>query len=463
MFDAQIYSNRRNALKKQISSGILLFPGNVEAPYNYRANTYHFRQDSSFLYFFGLNIPGLFGYIDIDSGKDFIFGNDFDLDDIIWMGPQSVLKDLALKSNISNTGSLDKLHETLSAAVSKGHKIHILPQYRAENIIQLANILNISHNQVSSYVSENFIKAVVNLRSIKDSHEIKEIEKALDTAYDMHTTAMKMAMPGIVEQEIAGKIEGIALSAGGPVSFPVILSTNGETLHNHNHHNILQIGKMMVTDAGSETSMNYCSDITRTVPVGGKFNKQQKEIYEVVLQANLAVINNCKPGVFYRDMHLLAAKIMANGLKELGIMKGDIDAAVEQGAHALFFPHGLGHMLGLDVHDMENLGEKYVGYDNEIERSTQFGLAFLRLGRRLQPGFVITDEPGIYFIPALIEKWKSENKFTEFINYDKVEQYKSIGGIRIEDDLLITDNGCRVLGKPIPKTVQEIEGIMGSK
>ena len=462
MFDATIYTKRRAALKKLVPSGILLIPGNVEAPYNYLANTYHFRQDSSFLYFFGLNHAGFFGYIDIDAGEDYIFGNDFDLDDIIWMGPQPAVKELALKAGVKNTGNLEMLGKTISEARSKGRKIHLLPQYRAENIIQLANMMNISHNGLKEYYSEPFIKAVVSLRSIKETCEIVEIEKALDTAWLMHTTAMKMAKPGIVEQEIAGKIEGIALSGGGPVSFPVILSVNGETLHNHNHSNILQTGRLMVTDAGCETSMNYCSDITRTVPVGGKFNKQQQEIYEIVLQANLVVSKNSKPGIFYRDMHMLAAKTIASGLKDVGLMKGDIDSAVEQGAHALFFPHGLGHMLGLDVHDMENLGENYVGYNHEIERSKQFGLAFLRLGRRLEPGFVITNEPGIYFIPALIEKWKSEEKFTDFINYEKLSQYIGLGGIRIEDDILITDSGCRVLGKPIPKSVKEIEELMAA-
>jgi Xaa-Pro aminopeptidase len=460
MFQANIYANRRDALKKLVPSGVLLIPGNVEAAYNYSANTYHFRQDSTFLYFFGLNLSGLFGYIDIDSGEDFIFGNDFDLDDIIWMGPQPALSSLAQKVAVSNTAPLSKLAEKIKNARSRGQKIHILPQYRAKNIIQLADLLDISHKAVPEFVSEDFIKGVVNLRSIKDKFEIAEIEKALETAYLMHTTSMKMAMPGVVEQEIAGKIEGIALSGGGPVSFPVILSMNGETLHNHYHGNTLQEGRLMVTDAGCETALNYCSDITRTVPVGGKFSQKQREIYEIVLQANLEVTKHCKPGVFYKDMHLLAARTIASGLKNAGLMKGDVDAAVEQGAHAMFFPHGLGHMMGLDVHDMENLGEKFVGYDHEIERSKQFGLAFLRLGRRLQEGFVITNEPGIYFIPALIDQWKGENKFKEFINYEKLEQYKGFGGIRIEDDLLITAGGCRVLGKPIPKTVSEIEEIM---
>ena len=460
MFNSSVYTNRRKALKKAMSAGIILMPGNLETPYNYPANTYHFKQDSNFVYFFGLNIPGIFGLIDLDSDTDYIFGNDFDLDDIIWMGPQPALSELALKAGVNKTGSLKELNEFLNSAISKGQKINIVPPYRGETKIQLADLLNIRHSEISNYISVGLIKAIVELRSIKEDIEVSEIEKALETAYLMHTTAMKMARPGIIEQEIAGKIEGIAISGGGPVSFPIILSVNGETLHNHNHSNVLQLGKLMVTDAGCETSLGYCSDITRTVPVGGKFNQMQKEIYEIVLKANQETIKNSKPGIFYRDIHLMAAKVIATGLKDLGLMKGDIESAVNEGAHALFFPHGLGHMLGLDVHDMEGIGENFVGYDDEIKRSEQFGLAFLRLGRKLQKGFVITDEPGIYFIPTLIDQWKKENKHTNFINYNKLEQYKGFGGIRIEDNLQITDIGCKVLGRPIPKTVDEIENLM---
>ncbi len=460
MFNRDVYINRRNALKKSVSSGIVILPGNLETPYNYPANTYHFKQDSNFLYFFGLNIPGLFGIIDIDTDTEYIFGNDFDLDDIIWMGPQPALTELALKVGVKITGSLKVLNEFLGNSKDKNQKIHIVPPYRGETKIQLADLFNIKHTEVNRYISTELIKGIVELRSIKEAIEIAEIEKALETAYLMHTTAMKMAKPGTVEQEIAGIIEGIAISGGGPVSFPVILSINGETLHNHNHSNILQSGRLMVTDAGCETSMGYCSDITRTVPVGGKFSQMQKEIYEIALNANMETIKHCKPGILYKDIHLMSAKVIANGLKDLGLMKGDIDSAVEAGAHALFFPHGLGHMLGLDVHDMEGLGENFVGYDAEIKRSEQFGLAFLRLGRKLQKNFVVTDEPGIYFIPTLIDQWKKENKHSNFINYDKIEQYRDFGGIRIEDDLLITDNGCKVLGRAIPKTVNEIEQIM---
>jgi len=460
MFRSEVYRNRRNNLRQKMSTGLLFIPGNLEASFNYPANTYHFRQDSTFLYFFGLNQPDLAAVIDVDSGKDYLFGNDVDMDDIIWMGPQPSMKERAAKVSVENTATMSDLPTMLLNAIKQGRKIHMLPAYRGDTVIQIANLLNIHHNEVKGFVSEEFIKATVSLREIKDEYEIVEIEKAVDVAYEMHTTSMKMAMPGIIEQKIAGRVEGISISGGGPVSFPIILSVHGETLHNHHHNNILQLGQMMVTDAGSESLLGYASDITRTVPVGGKFNQRQREIYEIVLKANMEVIKNSKPDIFYRDMHFLAAKTIVGGLKELGLMKGNIDDAVQQGAHALFMPHGLGHQMGLDVHDMEGYGENYVGYNDEIQRSEQFGLAFLRLAKRLKKGFVITDEPGIYFIPALIDLWKSENKFTDFINYDKLESYKDFGGIRIEDDLLITDSGCRVLGKPIPKTVDEIENTM---
>ena len=304
------------------------------------------------------------------------------------------------------------------------------------------------------------INAVVKLRAVKDQYEISELEKAVDVARIMHTTAMKMAYPGNFERELAGAIEGIALSHGGPVSFPVILSMDGQTLHNHYHGNELTEGRMVVCDAGAETSMCYSSDITRTFPVGGKFSEQQKEIYEIVLQANVDTIKASKPGVSYREVHLMAARIIAEGLNGLGIMKGDVDEAVKAGAHALFFPHGLGHMLGLDVHDMEGLGENYVGYSDTLKRSDQFGLAYLRMGRELEPGFVLTNEPGCYFIPALIDQWKAEKKHAQFINYDQVEKYRKFGGVRIEDDVLITESGSRILGTPIPKTVEEVEDTM---
>jgi Xaa-Pro aminopeptidase len=460
MFESKVYTTRRNKLRSQVSSGIILMPGNPEAAMNYPANTYHFRQDSNFLYYFGLDHADFAGVIDVDNNRDIIFGNDVDMDDIIWMGFQPSVKEQAAKAGVANTEPLTKLGEFIKEAIGKGRKIHIVKPYRGEVLVWLEGLLGVHHSQAMNFISEELILGIVSMRSIKEDIEIRELERAIDTAYIMHTTGMRMAKQGVIEQEIAGAIEGIAISNGGPVSFPVILSVDGQTLHNHYHGNILKEGRMMVIDAGCESAMHYASDITRTVPVGGKFNQRQKEIYEIVLKANMEAIKATKPGVYYRDVHLLAAKTIASGLKDLGLMKGDTDEAVAKGAHALFFPHGLGHMLGLDVHDMEGLGENNVGYDKTISRSDQFGLAFLRLARKLEPGFVVTDEPGIYFIPALIDMWRKEGKFTEFINYDKAETYKDFGGIRIEDDILVTADSCRVLGKPIPKTVDEVEKLM---
>ncbi|MEI6695148.1 MAG: aminopeptidase P family protein [Bacteroidota bacterium] len=460
MFSKNVYIERRNQLKKDVSSGLILLLGNKEVGFNYPANTYSFRQDSNFLYFFGLNQPDIAGVIDVEMNKDYIFGNDVDMDDIIWMGFQPSIKDRAAQVGIEHTAPLLSLFEMITEAIKKGRKIHFVAPYRAHITMLLADLLGVKYTNIKNYVSIELIKAIVKQRSIKSEIEITEIEKAIETAYLMHTTAMKMAKAGIYEREIAGVMEGIAIAAGGPVSFPVILSINGQTLHNHYHGNQLAEGRMMVADAGCETEMNYCSDITRTVPVGGKFNQRQQDIYSIVLEANMKVIENIKPGQPYRDMHFLSAKVIAEGLKNLGLMKGNMDDAIQQGAHAMFYPHGLGHMLGMDVHDMEGLGENYVGYDDEIKRSSIFGTAFLRLGRKLQPGFVLTVEPGIYFIPALIDQWKAEKKFMDFINYDEVESFKDFGGIRIEDDILVTETGNKVLGKPIPKSIKDVEAMM---
>lgn len=459
MFKSDVYVKRRDELRKKMKTGLALFIGNVESPLNYPANTYHFRQDSDFLYYFGLDLPGFAGLLDFDSGKDKIFGNDFDMDDIVWMGPQPTVKELALKCGVTITDPMAKLEETIKDAVSKRRKVHFLPPYRGETKMTLGSLLKENPCQMKTLASGDLIKAVISMRSIKEKAEIEEIERAVEIAYEMHVTAMKMCRPGVKEQDIFGTIEGIALAKGGGTSFPIILSMNGQTLHNHAHGNLLKKGKMMVTDAGAETNMHYSSDITRTTPVGGKFSTMQKEIYEIVLKANTEAIKATRPGISNRDVHFMACRIIASGLKDLGLMKGDVDEAVSAGAHALFMPHGLGHMMGLDVHDMEALGENNIGYDSDVKRSDQFGLAFLRFALPYQPGHVFTIEPGCYFIPELIELWKSENKFKDFINYSKIDKYMPIGGIRIEDDVLITEKGHKLLGKPIPKTVKEIESV----
>jgi len=460
MFPAKVYSDRRAMLRKELSKGLVLFLGNQDSAFNYPANTYTFRQDSSFLYFFGLDHPSLAGVMDLDNGTDHIFGNDVDIDDIIWMGKQPTIEEQALNVGVDNTAPLKELAVLVKDAREKGRMIHFLPPYRGETILWLSDLMYLDHSKLRENVSIELIKGVIKLRMVKDDLEIKEIEKMIDVAWLMHTTAMKMAKPGVVEQEIAGAIEGIALSHAGPVSFPVILSINGQTLHNHYHGNTLAEGRMLVVDAGCESGLHYASDITRTVPVGGKFSQRQKEIYETVLNANRAATAAVRIGVPFREIHLLAATEIVKGLKTLGLMKGDVKEAVSKGAHTLFFPHGLGHPLGLDVHDLEGMGENFVGYDHEVIRSKEFGLAFLRFGRKLQKNFVMTIEPGIYFIPELIDIWKNEDKLAEFINYDKVQTYKDFGGIRIEDDIFVTDTGARVLGKPIPKTVADVEKTM---
>ena len=461
MFPGKVYTKRREQLRQLAGDGLILIAGNEESAMNYKANTYHFRQDSSFLYYFGINKPGFYGICDSESGIDTLFGNDFDMDDIIWMGEQPLVKELASNVGVGASASLKELSSVLQSAISSGRKIHILPPYRGDQQLALSDLCAVSIEAVKKFVSEELIRAVINMRSVKDSFEIGEIEKAVEIAGLMHTTAMKMAFPGNYERELAGAIEGIALSHGGPVSFPVILSMNGQTLHNHYHGNELEEGRMVVCDAGTESELCYASDITRTFPVGGKFSAKQRDIYNIVLKANVETIKASLPGKSYREVHLLAARIIASGLKDLGLMKGDVDEAVASGAHALFFPHGLGHMLGLDVHDMEGLGENLVGYSETIKRSEQFGLAYLRMGRELEPGFVITNEPGCYFIPALIQQWKSEKKLEQFINYSEVDSYLGFGGVRIEDDVLITETGPRVLGTPIPKTVEEVEATAG--
>ena len=457
MFSSEVYSDRRQKLRSLVKSGLAFFPGNVESPVNYPANPYHFRQDSSFLYFFGLDLPGLAGVIDFDSGDEWIFGDDFDLNDIVWMGPQPTVRELAIKCGIAKTAPLKKLEEIIADAVSKKRKIHFLPPYRGETKMMLGALLKEDPCKMKTLASEELIRAVVSLRIIKEAIEIEEIEKAVNISWEMHVTAMKMCRAGVKEQEIFGVIEGIAWSKGAGPAFPVILSINGQTLHNHAHNNILTEGRMMVTDAGAESLLHYASDITRTTPVGGKFNSRQRDIYEVVLRANNLAIGEAKPGKSFRQIHIDACKAIAQGMKELGLMKGDTEEAVMQGAHALFMPHGLGHMLGLDVHDMEGLGENYVGYNDRTKRSDQFGLSFLRFALECKPGHVITIEPGCYFIPQLIDQWKSEGKFKEYICYDRLESYRDFGGIRIEDNIAITETGCRLLGRPIPKTVEEVE------
>jgi Xaa-Pro aminopeptidase len=457
MFDAAIYRDRRNRLKKDVGSGLILLLGNDEVGMNYAANTFHFRQDSTFLYFFAVDLPGVAAVIDVDQNTETLFGDDLTVADIVWTGPQPTIADQCKPAGIASNAPMAELEKRIAEAIAAGRRVHFLKPYRTEHTLKLTSLLGIKPTMVASYRSEPLHKAVVAQRNIKSAAEVADIEHAVGVSREMYLAAMAAAKPGKHEYEVVAEIIRVAKARGCDLSFPIICSVHGETLHNHGHANLMQAGDVMVLDSGVETANKYASDITRTIPVGGTFSAQQRLIYEMVLRAQLAAIKAIKPGVPYKDVHLLAARSFAIDLKAAGLMKGDVDEAVAAGAHALFFPHGLGHMIGLDVHDLENLGEQYVGYESGVERSQQFGLGYLRLARKLQPGFVLTVEPGLYFIPQLIDQWKAEKQNGAFINYKEVEKFRNARGYRIEDNVLVTKSGNRVLGPPIPKTVADVE------
>ena len=457
MFDRTTYIERRKRLSHDLGSGLILFPGNAEAPMNYLDNQYPFRQDSSFLYFWGLDTPDLAAIVDVDERRDTLYGDDFTVDEIVWRGPQKTVAERAAEAGVATTAPRSGLQQTLAEALRLGRRVHFLPQYRGENAILLETLLGIRAASVNQHASVALIKAVVAQRSIKSTAEVGQIETALETTREMHVLAMTRARPGVYEREIAGAMEGLAFSKDVRLAFPIIFSIHGETLHNHHHGNRMEAGQMAVNDSGAESPFHYASDITRTIPIGGRFVGAQRDLYLAVRRAQVRAIDAIKPGVRHKDVHLLACRSLAEDLKALGCMRGDLDTAVEAGAHALFFQCGLGHMMGFDVHDMEGIGEQYVGYDDTVERSQQFGLRSLRLGRALQPGFVVTTEPGVYFIPELIDMWKAQHKFDEFINYEAVEEFRRFGGIRIEDNVLVTGTGHRVLGPPIPVEIDEVE------
>lgn len=456
MFSTDTYKNRRAALKKNVGSGLMLFFGNEECGMSYEDNTYHFKQDSSFLYFFGLDYAGLAAIIDVDEDREIIFGNELTIDDIVWMGTQPTLHEKAHRVGISEVRPASELKSYLDAAASKGQEIHYLPVYRAEHRLKLQNLLGIHPG--AEQPSVPFIKGIVNLRNYKTAEEIIELEKACDVTADMHIEAIRTVKVGMHEYEVAAALEAVAQANGCRISFPTITTVNGQTLHNHYHGNLINEGDMVLIDAGAETEMGYCGDMSSTVCAGKTFTTRQKEVYDIQVASHLAAVNALKPGIPFKDVYELSCRVICEGMKSLGLMKGDPAEAVAAGAHAMFFPCGLGHMMGMDVHDMENLGEVWVGYDGQ-PKSTQFGRKSLRLARPLEPGFVLTIEPGIYFIPELIDLWKSENRFTDFICYDKLEPYRDFTGLRNEEDYLITETGARRLGKRIPLTTEEVEAL----
>ena len=462
MFSKEVYVNRRAELKTLVKEGVIILFGNNESPCNYPGNAYYpFRQDSSFLYYFGQKRDGLVGVIDCDNNKECLIGDDIDIDDIVWFGSVDSVADLAEQVGVAHSAPMKTLQEICDAAKKSNRKIHFLPPYRYDTKIQIMDLLGIHPSKQKEAASLELIMAIVKMRQCKTDIEIAEIEKACHVGYCMHTRAMQLVKPGVTEKYIGGQVDGMAHSLGMHESFATIFTQHGEIMHGNPSFNVLEEGRLALCDAGAENAEFYCSDNTRTMPVNGKFSQRQLEIYSIVEACHDYALTVAKPGVRWYDVHMNVCRLMTDKLKELGLMKGDTEAAVQAGAHAMFMPHGLGHMMGMDVHDMEGLGQQYVGFDEETQPSTIFGTASLRCGKRLQEGFVMTDEPGIYFIPALIDEWRAKKMHMDFLNYDMLETYKDFGGIRLEDDILITKDGCRFLGdERIPYHPKDVEEYM---
>ena len=460
MFSKQTYLSRRNELKRLVGSGVIILFGNNESPCNYPSNAYSpFRQDSSFLYYFGLAQPGLVGVIDVDNDSELLFGDDIDIEDIVWYGSVDSVSQMAASVGVAQTAPMSALSQFCSQARAAGRTLHFLPPYRHDTMLTITDLLGIHHSRQRDEASLTLIRAVVKMRSSKTAEEVAELEKAAEIGYQMHTTAMRLARPGVTEKYVGGQVDGIARSLGAQVSFATIFSQHGEIMHGNPSMALLEEGRLALCDAGAETMSHYCSDNTRTFPVSGRFTGRQLDIYRIVEECHDYVLTVARPGVCYRDVHFGVCRLMTERLKELGLMRGNTDDAVSAGAHAMFLPHGLGHMMGMDVHDMEGLGQIYVGFDDEVRPNLeQFGTNALRMGRRLEEGFVVTDEPGIYFIPALIDDWRASGHCKDFLNFDLLETYKDFGGIRIEDDVLITADGCRFIGeKRIPYHPADVE------
>ena len=458
MFQKDTYIERRKTLKQKVGSGMILFLANEESPMNYTDNTYHFRQDSTFLYYFGIQHPGMAAIIDIDDDKEIIFGDDFTIDDIVFMGPKPTIVERASQCGVAYVKASTELGTVLGKAKKMGQTIHFLPLYRPESKIKLQELIGIAPAEVASKCSIDLVKAVVSQREIKTEEELVQLNQAVNVSVDMHVAAIKFALPGMTEAQITAEIQKIATAANGNISFPIIATVNGQTLHNHYHGNTIKEGDLFLVDAGFENEMCYAGDLSSTFPVSKKFTAVQKEIYQLTLDAHQASIDAAQFNKPFKNAHIAASKVIFDGLKSMGLTRGNTDDAVEAGAHALFFPCGTGHMMGLDVHDMEDLGEVWVGYEGK-PKSTQFGLKSLRLAKPLQAGHVYTIEPGIYLIPELIDLWRSQKKFNEFINWETVNKYRDFGGIRNEEDFVMTEDGARLLGKPKPKTIDEIEAL----
>ncbi|TRZ41852.1 aminopeptidase P family protein [Robertkochia solimangrovi] len=462
MFSKQTYTERRKVLKESVGEGLLLFPGNKEMGMNYKDNWYPFRQDSTFLYYFGIDLPDLYVVIDVEKDREILFGDDLTPEDMVWVGAAAPLKEYAEKCGIAEVRPMAALLSWLQTEAATGKDVHYLPPYRGNVSIEISNITGIPVNDVALKSSVRFTKAVIAQRAIKTQEELKEIHKAVNITAAMHTHAIRASVQGRTEKEIAGELQAIAIGGGGNISFPIILTRNGQYLHNHATTATINKGDLVLCDCGAETEMHYAGDMTRTFPVSERFSGLQREVYDIVLNSHETAVAALKPGIRFKDVHLMACAALVEGLKGMGLMKGNTQEAVDAGAHTLFFQCGLGHFMGLDVHDMENFGEQLVGYTDDLKKSTEFGLKSLRLGKELQVGNVLTVEPGLYFNPFLIDAWKAQGKYTDFVNYEAVEKFKDFGGIRVEEDFVITEKGKQLLGDPLAKTATAIEDLKNS-
>lgn len=447
-FPREIYVQRRAQLSTSLSSGKILLLGNGHTAINFKDNYNQFRQDSCFLYYLGINLPYVHAVIDIDNEQVTLYGDEVTMDDIIWIGDQEPLQQIAEAAGISKVKPLAQLSADLTG------KIYYLPPYRAEHKLLLSQLLDTHKLSPST----ELIKSIAEQRNTKAPEEIKELHRAATISNRVHEQVIRQTHIGCHEYELVAKATEVAYAHQTRWAYSPILTTQGQILHNHNHSLQAQEGDMILFDGGVELESGYCGDLTRTFPVGNKFTSLQKELYQITLDAYKTAVDLCHPGTAFKSIHLKASEKLVEGLIALGWMKGDPEEAVAAGAHTVFFQCGLGHMIGLDVHDMENLGEEYVGYDGEA-KSTEFGLKSLRLGRNLKTGYCMTIEPGIYVIPQLIDLWAAENKHASFIDYKQVVAHKDFGGIRIEDDFTITENGAEKLGDHLALEISEIENL----
>jgi Xaa-Pro aminopeptidase len=433
---------RRKKLAAAIANPVILWSGRAPSR-NFAANRFPFRASSHFLYFAGLSLDN--AVIRLDRGKLELFMDNSSADDELWHGKMPTREEIALEIGADAAYPLSELSLKTKEAATIAVQDVVTYQQQCQLLTR-----NIAPANKSEGIDLELAKAIVNLRLVHDRAALVEIKKAVAVSIEAHLAGIKAVSEAKCEAEVRSAMEGIIIANNMTCAYSSIVTVRGEVLHNETYHRPLRSGDLLLADVGAETNSGWASDITRTFPVSGKFSSTQKDIYDIVLKAQTSCIERIRPGIEYRDIHLLACEVIAEGLINLGILQGRATDLVEMDAHALFFPHGIGHLLGLDVHDMEDLGD-LAGYEESRQRSDRFGLGYLRLDRSLQPGMVVTIEPGFYQVPAILNSPQFRNKFRDFVNWEKLDRFADVRGIRIEDDVLVTDSGCEVLTADLPK------------